>query len=87
VGISLCHVSEVEWGQNLVAKNNCTAAALRTALAAQRRFDPRSRFCELMTHRSVMAAPIYYPNNSFHNADGNQFVDTTITAENVVFGG
>ncbi len=34
-----------------------------------------------------MAAPIYYPDNTFNNAsDGNQFVDTSIVAENVVFG-
>jgi hypothetical protein len=34
-----------------------------------------------------MAAPIYYPNNTFRNEDGNQFVDTTVVAQNVVFGG
>jgi hypothetical protein len=34
-----------------------------------------------------MAAPIYYPDNTFHNEGaGNQFVDTSIVAENVVIG-
>jgi hypothetical protein len=36
---------------------------------------------------SIMAAPIYYPDSTFRNEGaGNQFVDTSIVAENVVFG-
>jgi hypothetical protein len=34
-----------------------------------------------------MAAPMAYPNSSFHNEHGTQFIDTTITAGSVVLGG
>jgi hypothetical protein len=40
-----------------------------------------------LSYPKIMAAPITYPNSSFYNERGNQFIDTTITADSVVLGG
>ncbi len=48
---------------------------------------PHCEHPSLSVHYCIMAAQIRYSNNAFHYDAGNQFVDSAIVADHVVFGG